>query len=127
MFKRWQWLKVITKEHNFIYAKSDGPSNKVYEKVQDRLGDSHLVTTAVERMVEAVELSKKPGALRGLSDLSERLALADDPIKKCAEAKKTLKDIFDTYPLLQLESGIHNLWGAHADKWLQYIELIDEA
>jgi hypothetical protein len=126
-FNRWQWLKTITKDHNFLHVKHDRPNNKIYEKIQDKLGDKHLVTVAVERMVEAVELSKKPNVLRGLLALSERLPLADDPIKKCAEAKKTLNDIFDAYPLLQLEGGIHNLWGDYADKWLQYIELIDEA
>jgi hypothetical protein len=92
--------------------------------VKSLLGDTHLISTFVEKVSDYSKAIKSSADLeRALDILLERLP----NLKTLNPARVELDAIYDKYPLLNMtDRYITVLWEDKADVWAQYILAMDK-
>ena len=117
------WLHPLNKS-GYLYVDED-KAERTQEKLTERLGATHAITTAYRKLTEAKIFFR-----RGDSEQIQMLRILYDRVQLTlgvSEAESTLEAITAKYPLLAISSfGIEQTWsGPNAELWCDYVKMVD--
>lgn len=121
-----QWAEVIDSVRLVDRRKK---VSSPYSRMRDALGPLHPITLLLKKQQDGKRVTKKLKweKLEALDDLHKIIRQADAAaVDEVSEAEKFFNSIIETYPLLEIDRGIHKIWDEDdCDKWLEYINLVD--
>lgn len=127
LVERYRWYQISTDSYSLDIEtrKKDQGS---YTRLIKALGDTHPISRMVQNLKGARRVISSLSRMNrtALEDLVERLdKLVADTENPVRSVSKTTQDaVIATYPLLG-EVGMDVLWGKSAEKWVDYVQLID--
>lgn len=112
LYEYWLWA-----EHAMNAGKT------TVEKLTKELGPRHAITKYLKKQLDAKRIftSTKRSKTEDDYEIVKRRFFKD--VKPAPVA--ALDDLLAGYPLLET-TGLQTLWGSHADRWIDYVKLVDK-
>lgn len=119
LYTHWEWSQAADDERNRSPKKGD------FETIRKKLGASHEITKLFKKQQagERVVRKMKSEMREALQQFRERLFTEE---QKKPEYEGHLDRVLKKYPLLEIYE-LEALWDDHADEWVKYVKLVDQA